>query len=233
MARWAHGVEGASGEQRGGRHGVSRGHGGQYHWAPREVSQGGTGSQGPAGTWRLLTSRELGTSPTKPKPGALRATPSVLLHSPWGSHSRQALTLIRQEVQHGLQQEGQVPDRKGGVAHPSGRVDQLVQQAHLDSGPAPVSTCNDSDSDRASRKCLQRARRPQEGRDEPFSEICSTQCVKLGDLKTNTPNIKLKAQQKYGPCVYIPKELLGDIFPHIKKCSRFSLQRYNLKNNPL
>lgn len=58
--------------------------------------------------------------------------------------SLEALTLIRQEVQHGLQQEGQVPDGQGRVPHPPGGVDQLVKQAHLHSGPASVRACHQS-----------------------------------------------------------------------------------------
>jgi len=48
------------------------------------------------------------------------------------------LTLIRQEIQHGLQQEGQVAHRQAWVAHAAGGIDQLVQQAHLYSSPASV-----------------------------------------------------------------------------------------------
>lgn len=58
--------------------------------------------------------------------------------------SLEALTLIRQEVQHDLQQEGQVPDGQGGVPHPPGGVDQLVKQAHLHSSPASVRACHQS-----------------------------------------------------------------------------------------
>lgn len=50
-----------------------------------------------------------------------------------------SLTLIRQEVQHGLQKKGQVPHGQRGISHPAGGVDQLMQQAHLDSSPASVS----------------------------------------------------------------------------------------------
>lgn len=50
------------------------------------------------------------------------------------------LTLIRQEVQHGLQQEGQVAYRQGRVAHATGGIHQFMQQTHLNGGPASVGT---------------------------------------------------------------------------------------------
>ncbi len=50
------------------------------------------------------------------------------------------LTLIRQEVQHGLQQEGQVADRQARVAHATGGVHQFMEEAHLNSSPASVGT---------------------------------------------------------------------------------------------
>lgn len=48
------------------------------------------------------------------------------------------LTLIRQEVQHGLQQEGQVANRQTRVAHATRGVNKLVEEAHLYSSPASV-----------------------------------------------------------------------------------------------
>lgn len=50
------------------------------------------------------------------------------------------LTLVREEVQHGLQQEGQVAHRQAWVAHAAGRVYQLMQQTHLHCSPAFVGT---------------------------------------------------------------------------------------------
>lgn len=50
------------------------------------------------------------------------------------------LTLIRQEVQHGLQQEGQVANRQARVAHAAGGVHQFMEEAHLNSSPASVGT---------------------------------------------------------------------------------------------
>lgn len=69
---------------------------------------------------------------------------TALMRSCLKKLSVEALTLIRQEVQHGLQQEGQVPDRQGRIPHPPGGVDQLVKQAHLHSGPASVRACHQS-----------------------------------------------------------------------------------------
>lgn len=39
-----------------------------------------------------------------------------------------------------------MPDRESGVPHPSGGVDQLVKQPHLDGGPASVRACRESQS---------------------------------------------------------------------------------------
>lgn len=50
------------------------------------------------------------------------------------------LTLIWQEVQHGLQQEGQVANRQARVAHATGGIHQFMEEAHLYSGPASVGT---------------------------------------------------------------------------------------------
>lgn len=65
--------------------------------------------------------------------------PSCLLEknpSPW-------LTLVRQEVQHGLQQEAQVSHGQCRVPHSPGGIDELVKQAHLNSGPASVCACSE------------------------------------------------------------------------------------------
>lgn len=48
------------------------------------------------------------------------------------------LTLIRQEVQHGLQQEGQVAYGQARVTHTTGGVHQLMQETHLYRSPATV-----------------------------------------------------------------------------------------------
>lgn len=50
------------------------------------------------------------------------------------------LTLIRQEVQHGLQEEGQVADGQTRVAHATRSINKLVEEAYLYSSPASVDT---------------------------------------------------------------------------------------------
>lgn len=58
-----------------------------------------------------------------------------------GSLSRGChLTLVGEEVQHGLQQEGQVAHGEARVAHSAGGVHQLVEEAHLHGGPPLVGT---------------------------------------------------------------------------------------------
>lgn len=81
-----------------------------------------------------------------------------------------ALTLVRQEVQHGLQEEGQVPDGEGGIPHPAGGVDQLVKQTRLDGGPAAVRACNGRRS--ASGQCGGRRGGPRPERAEQARPAC-------------------------------------------------------------
>lgn len=57
-------------------------------------------------------------------------------------------TLIGQEVQHGLQQEGQVAYGEAGVTHAAGGVHQLVQETHLNGSPASVRACMRDDTNR-------------------------------------------------------------------------------------
>lgn len=69
-----------------------------------------------------------------------RAVRYFSLLSNRASRKHAGLTLIRQEVQHGLQEEGQVADGQTGVAHATGSVNKLVEEAYLNSSPAPVDT---------------------------------------------------------------------------------------------
>lgn len=113
----------------------------------RPRGEGGSpGSRGHSGAWHPLSSRELGHHPPKPELRCSWGQQALTHRSVKTLNSLNSLTLIRQEVQHGLQQEGQVSDREGGVPHPSRGVHQLVKQAHLDGRPASVRACHGSQS---------------------------------------------------------------------------------------